>query len=169
MNILRAVMLALEEEAENLAGLHKQMQHLDAASAGRHCVVMAALTELQRKVNTMSDTQASLDTAIASLIADNATLKAAVEGAPAAIATLVANAIAKQVTVGVTPAQLQSLAELHTALGGEATQLQQALAGTAPQLPVVTPPGTPPVPVTTPAPAPAPAPGTINPATGLPV
>lgn len=80
----------------------------------------------------MSDaTQTSIDT----LIADNVALKAAVDSAPAAIATLVAAALAGAVSAGATPAQLQQLADLHTALGGEAAQLTAALAGTPPMPP----------------------------------
>ena len=160
MNILRAIMLGLDDESAWRAELHERMLHIEAAANARHRASIAALTNLQLKVNTMSDAQSSLSTTIATLIADNVTLKAAVDSAPAAIATLVATAVAAQVGLGVTPAQLQSLADLHTALGGETTQLQQALAGTAP------PP--PPPPVVTP-PAPPPVPGATDPATGLPV
>ncbi len=99
----------------------------------------AAVAANTEAITIMSISTGSLDTSIQQLIADNATLKSSVDAAPAELATLVAAAIAKQVSVGVTPAQMQSLFDLHTALGGETAQLTAALAGTPP---VVTPPVT---------------------------
>mgnify|MGYP000173198232 CR=1 FL=1 len=156
MNFLRAILLGLDDEDAFRTSLLGKLAALGASQDVRQRDLLAALNLLQQRVEIMSNTTTSLDTSIATLIADNAALQTEVAGAPAAIATLVATAVAAQVGLGVTPAQLQSLADLHTALGGEATQLQQAMAGTAPQLPVVTPPGTPPVPVTPPAPPSAP-------------
>jgi len=122
--------------------LIETLAHLTAA--------VAANTEA---ITIMSSTQTSLDTSIQQLIADNETLKTEIAGAPAAVATLLATAIAAQVSVGVTPAQMQSLSDLHTALGGEQAQLTAALAGTPP---VVAPP------VVAPAPAPEPTAPTVT-------
>jgi uncharacterized protein YaaN involved in tellurite resistance len=96
--------------------------------------ILAAVQTLKQQVSQMSG---SLDTSIATLIADNATLKADIDAAPASIATLLAAAIAGAINTGATAAQLQSLADLHTALSTDHTQLTAALAGTPP---VVTPP-----------------------------
>ena len=93
MNILRAIMLGLDDESAWRAGLHERLLHIDATANARHRASIAALTNLQLKVNIMSDTQASLDTAIATLVSDNVVLKAAVESAPAAIATLARKAL----------------------------------------------------------------------------
>jgi hypothetical protein len=94
--------------------------------------ILAAVNDLRTEIASMSQTlQGSIDT----LIADNVALKAAVDGAPAAIATLVAAAIAAAATAGATPAQLQAMADLHTALGGETAELSAALAGTPPAVP----------------------------------
>jgi hypothetical protein len=96
--------------------------------------IVTLITTLSQKVTTMSG---ALDVSIAQLIADNATLKADIDAAPASIATLLAAAIAGAINTGATAAQLQSLADLHTALSTDHTQLTAALAGTPP---VVTPP-----------------------------
>lgn len=117
--------------------------------------ILAAMADLKTEMQTMSQ---SLQSSIDLLIADNTALKAAVDAAPAAIATLVATAIAGAASQGATAAQLQSMADLHTALGGETSVLQAALAGTAPA-PTPTPAPADPAPAPTPAPAdPAPAP-----------
>ena len=158
MNFLRAILLGLDDEDAFRTSLLGKLAALGASQDVRQRDLLAALNLLQQRVEIMSNTTTDLDTSIATLIADNAALQTEVLAAPAAIATLVATAVAKQVGLGVTPAQLQSLADLHTALGGETTQLQQALAGTAPPPPVVTPP------VVTP-----PAPPTVDPTTGLPI
>jgi hypothetical protein len=97
--------------------------------------ILEQLRTLNQKVTLMSGT---LDTDIAQLVADNAQLQAEVAGAPAAIATLVATAIAGATNLGATAAQLQSLADLHTALGGANSQLQTALTGVPPAPPVAT-------------------------------
>ena len=181
MNILRAILLGLDDEDAFRTALLAKLTLLGNSHDVRQRDLVAALNLLQQKVDIMSSTTTDLGTSIATLIADNAALQTEVAGAPAAIATLVATAVAKQVGLGVTPAQLQSLADLHTALGGETAQLQAALAGTAPPPPVVTPPvvTTPapptvdpttglPIPVVTP-PGGTPPTGTVNPVTGLPV
>lgn len=96
------------------------------------CEILTRIDEIDQGIVTMSDKlQASIDT----LIADNAQLQTDVAEAPASIAALVAAAIAAQANAGVTPAQLQSLVDLHTALGGANTQLKAALAGTPPVIP----------------------------------
>jgi hypothetical protein len=100
-------------------------------------LILAKLHIIKEKVDAMSD---ALSTSIATLVADNVALQAEIAAAPAAIATLVATAIANQAAAGVTPAQMQSLADLHTALSGDTAQLTAALAGTPPAPPVVTPP-----------------------------
>ena len=92
-------------------------------------LILGHLHHITESIRTMSG---SVQTSIDQIIADNAELKAAVDGAPAAIAALIAKAIADQANAGVTPAQMQSLADLHTALGGELAQLNAALAGTPP-------------------------------------
>lgn len=74
----------------------------------------------------------NLDQSIAQLIADNQQLKSDIDAAPASIATLVAAAIAGAINQGATPAQLQAMADLHTALSTDHTELTAALAGTAP-------------------------------------
>jgi hypothetical protein len=111
--------------------------------------VILALVILIAKVKIMSDTVSTLDTSIATLVADNVALKAAVDAAPAAIATLVAAGIASAASQGATTAQLQGLADLHTALMGDTTELQAALAGTPPVVPT---------PVVAPTPDPTPTP-----------
>jgi hypothetical protein len=110
--------------------------HVDAASAPadpRVDQIVALITTLTQKVTTMSG---NLDSSIATLIADNQQLKSDIDAAPASIATLVAAAIAGAINTGATPAQLQAMADLHTALSTDHTELTSALAGTAP---VVTP------------------------------
>ena len=158
MNILRAILLGLDDEDAFRTALMAKVTLLGASQDARQQDLLAALNLLQQKVNIMSSTTTDLDTSIATLIADNAALKALILSAPSQIATLVATVVATQVGLGVTPTQLQSLADLHTALGGEMTELEQSLAGTAPAPPVVTPPV-----VTTPAPP------TVDPTTGLPI
>jgi septal ring factor EnvC (AmiA/AmiB activator) len=101
---------------------------------GSPCRVHAALQTLIQKVEAMSS---SLNTAIATLVADNAQLQADIAAAPASIAALIATAIAGQANSGVSAAQMQALTDLHTALGGDHTQLMSALAGTPP---VIEPP-----------------------------
>ena len=171
MNILRAIMLGLDDENAFRSGLLSKLTLLSNLQETRHRDLLSALHTLQQRMQVMSATTSDLDTSISQIVSDNAALKAQIDAAPAAIATLVATAIAKQATMGVTPAQLQTLTDLHTVLGGETEQLKQALAGVAPPPPAVTPPAvTPPVitpPVITP-PATPPAP-TVDPATGLPI
>lgn len=119
-----------------------------ADGLGQQQRVFVALTLLVQKVSRMSTT---LDSAIAQLQADNAALKAEIDAAPAKIATQIAAAIAAATNAGVTPAQLQSLVDLHTAFSADSAELTAALSGTsptpAPAAPVAAP--------TEPAPAPS--------------
>lgn len=82
-------------------------------------------------IRSMSESQAALQAAIDTLVADNAELRAAVESAPARIASIVAAAVAMQ-GGGITPEHLQALADLHASFGGQTAQLNAALAGTSP-------------------------------------
>jgi hypothetical protein len=91
--------------------------------------ILDAISELSKDIKTMSG---NLDQSIAQLIADNQQLKSDIDAAPASIATLVAAAIAGAINQGATPAQLQAMADLHTALSTDHTELTAALAGTAP-------------------------------------
>jgi hypothetical protein len=70
----------------------------------------------------------SPDYTIARLHADNVVLRAKLSVVPGAIARV----IAAQANDGVTSVQLMPLADLHMTLGGELTELEAALVGSAP-------------------------------------
>ena len=161
MDLLRIILHALaaneallSDEAAFRAETHKSLAGLTNSAS----IQRSLLQELNRKVEAMSAATSDLGTSISQIVSDNAALKAQIDAAPAAIATLVATAVAAQVSLGVTPDQLKILTDLHTVLGGETEQLKNALAGTPPPPPVVTPPV-----MTTPAPP------TVDPTTGLPI
>lgn len=109
--------------------------------------VLRELQHIRQRIETMSDQQTAVGAAIQQLIADNEQLREDIANAPAAISALVATAIAAQANSGVTPEQMQQLADLHAALGGEHAQLQAALGGVPPAPPdtgTAAPPAAPP-------------------------